>query len=148
MNYEINNDTLAVISLDDNNSNVLEGEYEYNINSNAYEIMDESCRYFGSSYNGRKDGTKSILGIEYKVPIIIEDSKNIIFFPTSSPREKDCIWISLKHIKKLEKINYNQTRIIFNNNKELIVPVSYRSIENQILRATRLESLIRNRKNS
>ena len=148
MNYEINEDTLAVISINDKKSNILEDDREFSIYQNAYEIMDESCIYFGSSYNGRKEGTKSILGVNYKVPIVVEDSKNMIFFPTASPTDNECIWVALNNIKFFEKIDYNQTRIVFKNNKEILVPVSYRSVENQILRATRLESLLRNRKNS
>lgn len=148
MKYEINDGTLAVISLDEENTSILEDNHEYSVIQNAYEIMDSSCKYFGSSYNGRKEGAKEILGAEYKVPIVVEDSRNIIFFPTTSPKDKECIWLSLKHIMKYEEIDYNQTKIVFDNNKEIIVPISYRSIENQVLRATRLESLLRKRKNS
>ena len=110
--------------------------------------MVKSCKYFGSSYNGRKEGSKSILGVEYKVPIVVEDSKNIIFFPTTSPHDNECIWLSLNHIKDYYRTDYNQTKVIFDNNKEIVIPISYRSIENQILRSARLESLLRNRKNS
>ena len=66
--------------------------------------MDESCKYFGSSYEGRKEGAKSILGAEYKVPIVVEDSSNLILFPTTSPYADDCIWISLKRVNNIHKI--------------------------------------------
>ena len=49
--------------------------------------------------------------------------------------------------KKYEKIDACNTRIIFDNNKELIVPCSYRSIENQVSRASRLDLILRKRKN-
>ena len=148
MNYEINEGTLAVIANGEEKTRVLEDEYDYQISESAFEIMDKSCKYFGSSYNGRKEGSKSILGVEYKVPIVVEDSKNIIFFPTTSPHDNECIWLSLNHIKDYYQIDYNQTKVIFDNNKEIVIPISYRSIENQILRSARLESLLRNRKNS
>lgn len=109
--------------------------------------MEESCKYFGSTYDGRKNSARDILGAEYKVPIIVEDSDNLIVFPTTSPQSDECIWISLRRVKKFEKIDGTNTRIIFDNNKEIIVPCSYRSIENQVSRASRLDLIMRSRKN-
>ena len=109
--------------------------------------METSCRYFGSTYNGRKESARDILGAEYKVPIIVEDSDNLIVFPTTSPLSDDCIWISLKRIKKFEKIDACNTKIIFDNNREIIVPCSFRTIENQVSRASRLDLIMRSRKN-
>ena len=110
--------------------------------------MEESCKYFGSTYEGRKDGSKNILNAEYKLPIVIEDSNNLIVFPTMSPFSDECCWISLKRVKKIEKIDSNNTKIIFDNNKEIIVDCSYRIIENQLSRASRLDLILRNHKNS
>jgi competence protein ComK len=110
--------------------------------------MEDSCKYFGSTYEGRKNGAKDILGAEYKVPIVVEDSNNLIVFPTTSPAAEDCCWISLKRVKKIEKIDSNNTKIIFDNNCEIIVDCSYRTIENQLSRASRLDLILRNHKNS
>ena len=77
----------------------------------------------------------------------MEDSDNLIVFPTTSPQSDECIWISLRRVKKFEKIDGTNTRIIFDNNKEIIVPCSYRSIENQVSRASRLDLIMRSRKN-
>ena len=85
MDYEINEGTLAVVSLGSSKSKIYEDKKEYIVDSTPFEIIDYSCKYFGSSYEGRKEGTKSILHIDYKVPIIIEGTNNLIFFPTSSP---------------------------------------------------------------
>ena len=109
--------------------------------------MEESCKYFGSTYNGRKDSARSILGAEYKVPIIVEDTNNIVVFPTTSPSAQDCAWISLSRVKSFERVDNTNTKIIFDNFKEIIVPCSYRTIENQISRASRLDLIMRNRKN-
>ena len=109
------------------------------------EIISNSCEYFGSSYEGRLIGTKNLIGAKYKAPIIIEEANEIIFFPTASPRVEDCHWISLKHVDKLEK-NGLKTKILFKNGQELNLNVSYGSLENQLLRATRLQSIMRDRK--
>lgn len=147
MNYEISKGTLAVVPNDSNGSLIYEDNYRYIVKQTPYEVMESSCLYFGSSYQGRKEGAKNILGAEYKVPIIIDDSDNIIVFPTTSPLSQDCVWISLSHVKSYERVDSNNTKIIFDNGKDLIVPCSYRSIENQISRASRLDYVIRLRKN-
>ena len=148
MKYEVNKGTLAVMPNDLESSLVYEDENRYIINEKAYKIMDDSCKYFGSTYEGRKNGAKEILGAEYKVPIIVEDSNNLIVFPTTSPFSDDCVWISLKRVKNIFKIDSYNTKILFDNNVEIIVPCSFRSVENQLSRASRLDLILRNRKNN
>lgn len=144
MDYEINESTLAVIPYL-NKTKVIEIDNEYVIDQSPYKILEYSCEYFGSSLSGRLKGTKNMLGSIYKAPIIVEESKEIIFFPTSSPTGYENMWISLKNITNYKK-DGNKTIINFINNKNLTVDVPYFSIDNQILRASRLESILSKRK--
>lgn len=146
--YEFNRGTLAVLPNGKDSSLIYEDESRYIIEDTPMAIMEDSCKYFGSSYDGRKNGAKDILGAEYKVPIVIEDSNNIIVFPTSSPRAEDCAWISFSRIDNFYRIDDTNTKIIFDNGKEIIVPCSFRSIENQISRSARLKFILNKRKNS
>ncbi len=146
MKYEISKGTLAIVPNQNKGSLVYEDESRYMINQTPFQIMESSCLYFGSSYVGRKEGAKDILGAEYKVPILVDESDNIIVFPTTSPLSDDCTWIALNHVKKYEKIDTYNTKIIFSNGQEIIVPTSYRSIENQVSRASRLAHIMRLRK--
>ncbi|MBE6152182.1 MAG: hypothetical protein E7165_02580 [Firmicutes bacterium] len=145
--YEINSSTLAIISIDDFSCKVLEEEAEYIVNKPSFDVIDDSCKYFGSSYKGRYEGTKSLIGMNYKLPIIIEESRNIIFFPTSSPQVNDCCWISLNKISDYYVENDN-VYIFFKNHSKLKLNISFFTLENQILRASRLESVLRHRKNN
>jgi len=148
MKYEISKGTLAILPNEKNSSVVYEDDNRYIIKETPFRIMEDSCKYFGSTYEGRKDGAREMLGAEYKVPIVIEDSSNLIVFPTTSPLSEDCVWISLKRVEKIEKIDANNTKIIFDNKTEIIVDSSYRTIENQLSRASRLDLILRNHKNS
>ena len=143
--YEINKDTYAVMTVDDKITKILEKDDEYFINKNSYEVMEDSCSYYGSSCEGRIKGTKMILGSNYKVPIIVEESNEIIFFPTEAASSSNCIWLSLNNIKSYEKCN-GFTRVVFNSGKELIIKMSISSFETQLLRANRLGSIIRKRR--
>lgn len=142
--YEINEDTLALVSLNDK-TKVFESNKSFTINKDANCIMEDSCRYFGSSLSGRQKGTENLIGVSYKAPIIVEESKNIIFFPTTSPRLKKCCWISLNNLERYYNKN-NKVVLEFKNKQKITLNLSYGVIDNQILRATRLEAVLRGRK--
>lgn len=147
MEYEINEDTLYILPTGNESCMIVEKSDEYNISSSAYDVMDHSCTYFGSSINGRLLGSKSVLGSIYKVPIVVEESMNIIFFPTKSVTSLKNIWISVNNIVSYEKVG-KKTKILFSNNKEFIADIPYYSFRNQVVRCTMLESITRKRKNS
>ncbi len=146
MKYEISNGTLAIVPNEDDNSLIYEDNERFIVEESPFKIMEESCKYFGSTYKGRKDSAKEILGAEYKIPVVIEDSTNLIVFPTTSPKAEDCAWICLNRVKNINKVDSFNTKITFDNDRELIVPCSYRSIENQLSRASRLDVILRKRK--
>lgn len=143
-NYEINDDTLAIIPVDEKVSKVIENDDIIFVKKKTTQIIDNSCKYFGSSFIGRHEGTKNLIGINYKSPIVVEETNNLIFFPTSSPRFNNCEWVALNKIKEYSKYN-NLSKIIFNNNSELVINISIQALKNQILRATLLESTLRKR---
>ncbi len=145
--YYINSGTCAIIPIDKELSHVYEIYNSYVIEKSVKEIIDDSCKYYGCSYKGRCDGSRRILNMNYKLPIVIEEYNNIIFFPTNSPRFDTCIWISLNNIVNYEKFKEG-SQLIFQNDRKIVLDISYYSLENQIFRATLLESLIRRRRNS
>ena len=144
--YEISSTTCALIPKFDLSTVIVEEEKSIHILMPIQKIIEYSCAYYGSSFQGRIIGLKYALGSKYKLPIIIEESKELIFFPTLSAENENCIWISLNNI-----INYqncgNYTEITFKNNKKIKIEISYRSFENQMLRATKLLLILKSRKN-
>lgn len=142
MQYEINRDTQLVLPIDNKCSKVVENGHEYIIENNSFSVIEHSCEYFGSSFDGRKEGTKRLTGITHKSPIIIEESQGIIFFPTKAPEHKECIWISLNKINKYYSNGKGQSIIEFSNGDELELNMSIGSLTNQILRATRLKFVL------
>ena len=147
ISYEVNCDTLALIPVSEKETKVIEKYDVFNVKKPIMEIIDDSCQYFGSSYNGRHEGTKRLIGISHKAPIIIEESKNLIYFPTKSPRLVNCAWIGLNSIKEYRSKN-GKTEILLSNNKKMRINMSFGSFDNQVLRATQLESVLRKRINN
>lgn len=145
LKYEINDDTLAVISFDDDKARIIESDDDYIVNEIPYSIMENSCKYFGSSFEGRVMGSKDILGSIYKTPIIVEESKDLIFFPTEALNSPSVAWISYKRIKSVEKYG-RKSRVIFDNDESVVINCPYFSIKNQIFRCNMLETISKNRK--
>ena len=143
-NYEMSEETLYLESVGEK-TKIIEKENIIEVDNKIQKIMENSCEYFGSSFEGRKKGTTNLIGVTHKSPIIIEETKGIIFFPTTSHRLEDCIWISLNNLKNYYKSN-NNVVIEFNNGQKLNLNISYGVIDNQILRASRLDAVLRIRK--
>ena len=117
-NYEINEDTMAIMPVSYYETLVKEKDREFLVEKNAYEIMEESCEYYGSTINGRIKAAKKILDCPYKTPLLIEESENIIFFPTKSSKDEKCHWINNNYVSRIIK-NNNKSKILFTNGEEV-----------------------------
>ena len=145
--YEINDETLAIIGVSETKARVVEKDDEYIVQRSAYEIIDNSCRYFGSSYEGRVAGSKSMLNAKYKLPIVNAEAQQLIFFPTESPITDNCIWISSKYFDHTSK-DRNKAHVYFKNGKEIKTNCSSSCLNNQYVKATLLECIVNRRKNN
>jgi competence protein ComK len=143
--YEVNPNTMIIKPL----------AYGLKIYSQIWELDDEvtspfkpidiiksSCKYFGSSYEGRKEGTRQLTGITHKAPITIDPTNFIYFFPTASPNNPECIWIALDHINYFKRAENAHTQVVFKNKQSFIIPVSYTTFNNQVLRTALLKTTL------
>lgn len=146
--YEINSETCALIPENGQTTKIINGSKILTQPQNINTIVNYSCEYYGSSFDGRVKGSKAVLGMRYKLPIIIEESRELIFFPTTSYDNEKCAWISLQNISSYEQAgkSKNKTKIVFKSGVTINYPISYESFENQLLRATRLLLILKNRK--
>ena len=145
MDYEITFDTQVILPVENNSSRIIENNESYVIHVPPMQVLEHSCEYFGSSFNGRKEGTKKLLGITHKSPIIVEESRKIIFFPTTSPDRIDCVWINLEKVNKYYKSSSKKSIIEFKNGDIIEFDVSIGSLTNQIMRASRLKYILEER---
>lgn len=135
--YEINEDTLAIVPQNEKKSMVYEKNNTFLVSRAADKIMEDSCEYYGSSLKGRQKGSSNLLHLNHKLPIIVEETNKLVYFPTASPRSNNCSWINLNNILKYERYEKG-CRIIFKDNVIVELPISYGMINNQILRSSRL----------
>lgn len=100
------------------------------------EIIKNSCHYFGCDYESRKRGTRQLTGFKRKIPIVIEPTNSLFFFPTTSPSREECIWIAHDHVENFQHINRDQTLILFQNKQSHLMPVSLSTIRTQMGRTS------------
>ena len=91
--------------------------------------------------------TKRLINIKSKSPIIIEESRDIIFFPLKSIRDKCNIWISFNNLERYVKSD-DKTIFYFKNKKEVIIDFSYYIIDNQVTRSLMLDYQVKKRRES
>lgn len=143
--YEINASTLLLLPYKDKYTKIVEKDCEYLVEEKTMEIIKNSCNFYGSSYDGRVSGSKDLLNASIKLPIIIEESNLVLFFPTNSPRNSDCIWISYNNLLKYCK-NEDKVDLYFQKSNVVSIPISFYILDNQIIRCIKLVTELEKRK--
>ena len=144
--YEINPSTLCIYSIGKNKSYVYELNDQFEVELSCFDIISNSCLFFGSTYKGRKIGSSNLLNCTHKVPILIEESSEIIFFPTASINNNNCVWISFNNLEAINKIDNQYSSVLFKQNREFKMRISYFILTNQIMRSNRLKFELNKRK--
>ena len=145
--YEIDLSTLMLIGIDEFTTKIITTDKEFIVSDSCKNIINHSCKYFGSTLTDRVKATNRLVNLASKTPIVIEESRNIIFFPLKSTREKVNTWISFNHLDKYEK-NGDNTVLKFKNGSQVSLKFSYYIIDNQVTRSLILDYEINNRRKS
>ena len=145
--YEIDLSTVMLVGLDDIKTKIITMDNEFVLDIDSKKIIDNSCKFFGSSLNDRVNMTKRLINIKSKSPIIIEESRDIIFFPLKSIRDKCNIWISFNNLEKFVKSG-DKTIFYFKGNKQVEIDFSYYIIDNQVTRSLMLDYEVKKRRES
>lgn len=148
-NYEVSPKTMAIIAVQNENgtvnSKVMEEHTEYVVHISPTKMIEYACQYFGSSFQGRLDGTRDVCGFTYKAPITINPASGMYFFPTSSPNDKKCSWLSHSHIERIVSAERQLAKVIFKNGKSIVIDASFGSMTNQLYRTAQFRYLLNER---
>ena len=123
--YRIKDNTLALVPFNKNKTIAYEDHNYYIIDDRVANVINDNCEYYGSSIDGRLKGTYSLVGFSYKAPIVMSEDNKMIFFPTCSPRLKDCAWINLKNILDISKLNDIIKTFDVRMCEKLVLPPTY-----------------------
>lgn len=146
--YEANPFTMMIMPIkyeSNTYSKIVEFEDELISPLKPIDIIKKSCEYFGSSFEGRREGTRQLIDITHKAPITIDPTNSIYFFPTTSPSRLQCIWISHEHVLSHKRAGTGSTLVTFRNKQIYTLPISYASFGNQLQRAALLQTKLMQR---
>ncbi|MBP1948812.1 competence protein ComK [Virgibacillus litoralis] len=137
--YIITQQTKAILTHDSSyyRSRILETQRESHSIHRPEQIIDHTCLLYGSTLEGRRAAVKDILKINSKVPVPIIPGKGVFMLPTSSTKNKDCVWLSFYQIKGYEQRD-GQTYIVFNDGTGLYVNTSEKSFDLQFKRTSQV----------
>ena len=147
MNYYIINDDVLCFTSDLGNSNgtlVIEKNRKFTVEIETFRLLKKSCRWYGNSYNIHRQFVIDKFNFYIKTPIIVYNDDKIIFFPTTAPESKKCVWICYNNVDRYVKEN-NYTKVYFKGGKILNITASYATIDNQITRCIRIEKYLSDR---
>ncbi|WP_394235519.1 competence protein ComK [Niallia oryzisoli] len=149
--YQISRSTLAILPIEYGSklySQIYDLENDQFSPLKPLDLIKKGCRSFCSSYEGRKEGSRQLIGFTHKIPVTIDSTNMMYFFPTASPLSKRCAWVSHAHVLHYEKVDSINTLVYFRNKKTAIIPVSSYTFENQMLRTALLRTnLMQTKKN-
>ena len=126
-------------------SKLKEIDGDYTVPLKPFTVVKQSCRFYASSYAGRKEGTKALIGVTHKAPIVIDPFQGIYLFPTASPVREDCYWISQGYVEDYQKAEYGKTEVLFINGETLVLPVSLHTFRQQMYRTLKLRDKMEQR---
>ncbi|MDN7244651.1 competence protein ComK [Planococcus shenhongbingii] len=121
------------------------GEGFTEVELSPYELIDINLRYRGSSLRGAMDGAE-ILVRGTMNPIVLDQEEILIFFPSSSPTRKECVWFGLRHIVGSVAIDKKLTQVNLSNGSAVSVNVSKRTFDKKLTKAYELQYKIQERK--
>ena len=144
-NYVLNSNVLCFTQDVENEENVLiiEKKAKINIKMDCFKFLKTSCSFYGHSYKMQRQFIIDNFNFYIKTPIIISEYEMIIFFPTTSPKSKECIWISYNNVERYVR-EHNYTKIYFKGGKVINVSVPYCTIDSQITKCIKIEKFINN----
>ncbi|MBP2076184.1 competence protein ComK [Oceanobacillus polygoni] len=138
--YIISPETKAIMRNSESSyyrSKVLEGKDEKISIHRPEQIIDNSCLLYGSDLKGRKEAVQKILCTTSKLPVPISPTRGVFMFPTSSIKNKDCVWIAFHHVKFYEQRD-DKTYIGFIDETGIYVNVSENTIDTQYKRTSQV----------
>ncbi|MBO9128708.1 competence protein ComK [Bacillus sp. 165] len=148
--YIVSGATMAVLPVTTKDKRVitliLEEEDLFLVLKKPVEVIEQSCKYYGSSYIGRKEGTKELIGVTHKAPTAISPTDNLYFFPTTSSVRKECAWLSHFHVASNKQILHGTLLVTLTNGQTLKLDMSKGSFDNQLYRTAQLRSAFEDRK--
>ncbi|WP_368653324.1 competence protein ComK [Ornithinibacillus sp. 4-3] len=137
--YIITKNTKAIIANSSGHyrSKIFHSEGESNSIHSPRQIISYNCMKNHSSMEGRETAARHVLRTNSKLPISVNPSLGIYLFPTTSPRNPQCVWLSYYHIDFFKQVD-ELTYIHFQDGTNLHISISERTLDQQYKKTSQL----------
>lgn len=137
--YIINEKTLAFTSIDSNyyRTKIYEENDIIYMHESPLTIIEKSCLHYGSSFEGRKEAAKQILNKNSKLPVTITPHIGLFFLPTTSHRNKECVWFSYYQVEDFFEFD-DHLAVLLSNKQVINVNISYNQFDLQLKRTSQV----------
>lgn len=137
--YIVSSKTLALLPIQKEkgvHTLVIEEQKEEVIRRSPFEVIKDSLRVYGSSYEEAVKMSQENLIIQQKLPICVRTIQEIIpisvFFPTESPTVNSNAWISLEAFSGYNVQKDGQLRIYLSDSQNISLDISNTTLCRQI----------------
>lgn len=137
--YIVSSKTLALLPIQKEkgvHTLVIEEQKEEVIRRSPFEVIKDSLRVYGSSYEEAVKMSQENLIIQQKLPICVRTIQEIVpisvFFPTESPTVNSNAWISLEAFSGYNVQKDGQLRIYLSDSQNISLDISNTTLCRQI----------------
>ena len=96
--------------------------------------LDEMCIAHGSTYKGRDDAFRTLTETKQKPAVLISEMTHQMYFPTLSPKSRDCIWLCAERIFAIRAKDNQHSLVLFMDGNKIELAVSKRTLKKQMER--------------
>ena len=109
------------------------------------QTLNDLCVLNLSTYEGRTKSIREMFGFNHNYPVFVNNS--MLFFPTESIRNYNCIYINYFKVLSIRQINQQICCVIFTDLSELRVQISHQKIMKQMDRCQIIINYLNNNEN-
>lgn len=103
-------------------------------------FVEYCCRYYGTSIINNREICKMILSDSQNLPIFFSHRNDLIFLPTKSIHNPNCVLVNSNRIHSLKTIDSKTCRIYFCDDTYTDLNCSKVTLSNQMARAMQIRS--------
>lgn len=117
---------------------LVKGGQTHEIGQSAEALLAAWCLTCGSSLQGRRDWVRHHFGAVEKIPILISERTQLLYFPIYGMRSNDAIWLCANELMEVSVAENGQCAVWFRDGTKAVVPCSDRVIKKQRRRCRKI----------
>ena len=107
---------------------------EETLNISTAEYLEEKCLAHGSTMEGRQKCFAIRMQARQKLPVLVSETSNEIWFPLTSMKDPDVIWLNHSMILEAKAMPDNNCCILFASGISRTIRCSARTVKKQMKR--------------